>query len=200
MSKVLIILGTCLAIAFFGGFAWQQAEKSSNEDDAAHHNSVATTLENAVADGVESGNLLGQYVQTGDESLLPQMQAATDEGVRQLTAAITEADGDPNGFVQTGTSLVQRSGEVVALRQSGDVAGAAAALTAISEEFGAFVEAQQAFIASERATATASTASADDAGTLSTWFLLAGAFLSLGVAGGVGVSLLRRSPAGPVPA
>jgi hypothetical protein len=133
MSKTLLILGTCLAIALFGGFAWQQAEKNSSEDDAAHHEEVASTLDNAVADGVEAGNLLGQYVQTGDETLLAQMQAKTDDGVRKLTAAITEA-GDPNSFVQTGSSIVQRSGEIIALRQAGDVAGAGAALTALGEE------------------------------------------------------------------
>ncbi len=204
MSKVLIILGTCVAIAFFGGFAWQQAEKNSNEDDAARHERVASTLDSAVADGVEAGNLMTQYVQTGDETLLPQMQARADDGVRKLTAAITEADGDPNSFVATGSSIIQRTGEIIALRQAGDVAGAGAALTALGTEFTAFVQAQQAFIASERDAAAASSASADDAGQLATWFLLAGAFASLAVAGGIGVSVFRRKgregPAGAVPA
>lgn len=200
MSKAVIILGVCLAVACFGAFAWQQSEKSSKEDKAATHESVATTLDGAVADGLEAGAILSQYVGNGDPALLPQMQAKTDDGVRKLTAAITEADGDPNSFVQTGSAIVQRSGEVIALRQAGQVEAAGAALLTLSEEFTVFVTAQQEFIAEERAKARAATADADDAAQLASWFLVAGVGALVVAAGGLGVSLARRSPAGRVPA
>jgi CHASE3 domain sensor protein len=200
MWKLFLILGACLAVAFFAAFVWQQTEKNSREDEANKHAEIATNLEAAVADGLGAGTTLSEYVQTGNPELLPVMQAKSDEGVRQLTAAITAAGSDPNGFVKTGSAIVQRSGEVIALRQAGDVPGAGAALQALSNHFGTFVQQQRDFIAQEREAAAASRASADDANQLSTWFMIAGAIISLAVAGGAAVSVFRRKRPLPLPA
>jgi len=200
MWKLLLILTTCLAITFFGAFLWQQTEKNSREDEANKHDEIATKLETAVADGLGAGTTLTEYVQSGNPELLPAMQAKSDEGVRQLTAAITAAGSDPNGFVKTGSVIVQRSGEVIALRQAGDVPGAGAALQGLTNDFGTFVQQQRDFIAQERQAAAASRASADDANQLSTWFIIAGAVAGLAAAGGVAVSVFRRKPAVPLPA
>lgn len=202
MSKIVFALGACIALTLFAGFVWQNDEQKSKEAEAANHLTVATTLEAAVSDGVAAGTLLTQYVQTGDEALLAQMQAKTDEGVRGLTEALTLAGQDPNSFLQTGSQIVQRSGEVIALRQSGDVASAGASLTALGEDFAAFVAVQQEFIASERTIAAESTASADDAGQLAEMFLLAAGGVLIIVVLSAGVAILRRNeePAGTVPA
>jgi hypothetical protein len=200
MWKLLLVLTACLAIASFGAFLWQQTEKNSREDEASKHAEIATTLEAAVADGLGAGATLSEYVQTGNPDLLTAMQAKSDEGVRQLTAAITAAGSDPNGFVKTGAVIVQRSGEVIALRQAGDVPAAGAALQGLANDFATFVQQQRDFIAQERQAAAASTASADDANQLSTWFIIAGAVISLAAAGGAVVSVFRRKPAVPLAA
>ena len=200
MWKLLLVLTACLAIASFGAFLWQQTEKNSREDEASKHAEIATKLEAAVADGLGAGTILTEYVQTGNPELLPAMQTKSDGGVRNLTAAITAAGSDPNGFVKTGSAIVQRSGEVIALRQAGDVAGAGAALQALAAEFATFVQQQRGLIAQERQAAAASTASADDANQLSTWFIIAGVVTSLAAAGGVVVSVFRPKPAVPLAA
>jgi hypothetical protein len=204
MSKALLIAGAALAVVFFAGFAYQQSEESSKNNEAKDHLAVASTLELAVQDGVAAGALLTTYVETGDEALLPQMQDKTDQGVRGLTSAITQAGGDPNSFVQTGSQIVQRSGEVIALRQAGDVAGAAAVLTTLGEDFTAFIALQQEYIADERAESASATASADDAGQLASWFLAAAIALTIGVTAGAAIAIVRRSrghhPAGAVSA
>src|SRR3989454_3693533 len=200
MWKLVLILTACLAIASFGAFLWQQTEKNSREDAASKHAEIATMLEAAVADGLGAGTILTEYVQTGNPELLPAMQTQSDGGVRNLTAAITAAGSDPNGFVKTGSVIVQRSGEVIALRQAGDVAGAGAALQALGNDFGSFIQQQRAFIAEERLAAAESKASADNADQLSNFFLIAGAVTSLAVAGGVAISVFRRKPAVALPA
>ena len=98
MWKLFVILGACLAVAFFAAFVWQQTEKNSREDEANKHDEIATNLEAAVADGLGAGTTLSEYVQTGNPELLPVMQAKSDEGVRQLTAAITAAGSGTAGF------------------------------------------------------------------------------------------------------
>ena len=200
MWKLVLIVASFLAIAFFVAFVWQQSEKSSREDDATKHTEIATTLETAVSDGLETGTVLSEYVQTGNPTLLATMQAKSDEAVRKLTAAMTAAGSDPNGFVKTGSVIVQRSGQVIALRQAGDAAGAGAALQALGNDFGSFVQQQRAFIAEERLAAAESKASADNADQLSNFFMIAGAVTSLAVAGGVAILVFRRKPAVALPA
>jgi CHASE3 domain sensor protein len=199
MWKLFLILGAFLAIAFFGAFLWQQTEKSSHQDEATKHAEIATTLEAAVTDGLDAGANLSEYVQTGNPALLAPMQAKSDDAVSKLTAAITAAGSDPNGSVKTGSVIVQRSGEVIALRQAGDVQGAGAALQALSSDFSSFEQLQRDFIAQERQASDASRASADDANQLSTWFMIAGAVTGLAVAGGVAASVLRRKSSVPLP-
>ncbi len=202
MSKVVFALSACIALTLFAGFVWQNDKQKSEEAAAENHLTVASTLDKAVSDGVEAGAILTQYVQTGDAALLPQMQAKTDDGVRGLTEALTLAGRDPGSFIQTGSQIVQRSGEVIALRQSGDVAGAGAVLTALGEDYAAFIAVQQEFIQSERTIAAESTASADDAGQLSELLLLAAGGVMVIVVCSAIVSVLRREeePAGTVPA
>lgn len=184
---------SCLAVALFIGlFAWQKSVQSGHEDDAQRHLEVASMIQEAEADGVAAGEILQQYVQTGDETLLPQMQARTDAGVRKLTAALDLAGSDPNNFVQQGSQIVQAAGQIVAIRQSGDVQGAAAALTELSNGFQAFIGAQDEFVQDQRALADQSTQKAEDAQALAAWFAIAAAVVGFTLVGGASVVLIRR--------
>ena len=200
MWKLLLVLTACLAIASFGASSGSKLRRIPVKTRPASTLKSQPMLEAAVADGLGAGTILTEYVQTGNSEILPAMQTKSDGGVRNLTAAITAAGSDPNGFVKTGSVIVQRSGEVIALRQAGDVAGAGAALQALAADFATFVQQQRDLIAQERQAAAASTASADDANQLSTWFIVAGVVTSLAAAGGVVVSVFRRKPAVPLAA
>lgn len=180
--RLLLIGGACTAIVLLGLFAWQKAEQSSYESDAESHQKVATTLQTAVDEGTAAGDVLTNYVATGDESLLADLQEHSDKGVRELTAAVTEADGDPNNYVQTGAEVIQRAGEVVARRQSGDIDSATTALLALSEDYTAFVQLQQETIQAEHAAAVDATDSANQAEDLARWFLAG--------AGGIGLAVV----------
>jgi hypothetical protein len=121
------------------------------------------------------------------------MQAKTDSGVRQLTTAISMAGGDPNQFVQQGGAFVQAAGRVVALRQAGDIQGAATALSQIAAEFDAFIAAQDQFVAAEQASAATAISEADDAEEAATWIALAIAADMIAVLALLAIVLLRKS-------
>jgi hypothetical protein len=191
--RALIIGGCALALTLLAAFAWQASVHSSRSDDADRHVEVAALIKSAEADGAAAGQLLQQYVETGDESLLPQMQAKTDSGIRQLTTAIALAGGDPDQFVQQGGAFVQAAGRVVALRQAGDIAGAATALSQIATEFEAFVAAQDSFVASEEASAVSANNEAEDAENAATWIAIAIAADMLAVLCMLAIVLVRRS-------
>jgi hypothetical protein len=103
-----------------------------------------------------------------------------------LTAAVQAVGSDPNGFVNKGAQLIQVSGQVIALRQSGDVAGAAKLLSDLSPQFNAFIATQDQVVASEQAAAASSLSSADNAKTATIWLaILAGVYGAVIVAGGL---------------
>jgi hypothetical protein len=191
--RALAIAGCCLALVLLAAFAWQLSVHSSRSDDADRHKEVASLITSAQADGTAAGEFLRQYVETGDQALLPQMQEKTDAGVRQLTSAIALAGGDPDQFVQQGGAFVQAAGQVVALRQAGDIQGAATALGQIATEFETFIAAQDAFVADEEASAASAISEADNAETAATWLALATAADMLAVVVLLAVVLLRRS-------
>jgi hypothetical protein len=191
--RILIIAGCCLALVLLAAFAWQASVHSSRSDDADRHLEVAALIVSAEADGTAAGDLLRRFVETGDATLLPEMQAKTDSGVRQLTTAISMAGGDPNQFVQQGGAFVQAAGRVVALRQAGDIQGAATALSQIAAEFDAFIAAQDQFVAAEQASAATAISEADDAEEAATWIALAIAADMIAVLALLAIVLLRKS-------
>lgn len=188
----LLVPGCAILLVLVGAIAYQKRVEDDKNGEAKDHAAVAAMIQSAEADGAAAGELLQQYVATGDVSLLPEMQAKTDSGVLQLTTAINEAGGDPGGFVQQGAALVAASGQVVALKQTGDTEGAVAALTELSATYAAFIDTQDQFIASEQAQAAAAEADADEAGDSAVWLAAAAAVIGLAVVGGTLIGVLRR--------
>jgi hypothetical protein len=189
----ILVVGGCFVFAvLMAAFVFQRNERSDHNREAQEYLAVAELIESAEADGIAASTLLQEYVATGDESLLPEMQALTDSGVQKLTTAISQAGEDPGGFVQTGAELVQAGGQIIALRQTGDTQGAIGAMTELSTEFSAFVVAQDEFIAANRAEAAASQDSADSAETLGTIFLVAAIAVGGAVVAGASLAIRRR--------
>jgi len=188
----LFIAGCGLVLALLGGAVWQKSVHDSKADEAASHARVASLIQSAEAEGKAAGDVLKQYVESGDETLIPQMQAHSDNGVRQLTAAISTAGSDPNGFLDEGAKLTVAVGQIVAMRQTGDVAGAAAALQKLSEEFSAFIASQDAFVSSEQEKAASASDSADGAETLARWLALSAGVTGLVLVLGTSVVVVRK--------
>ncbi|MEO8457733.1 MAG: hypothetical protein ABI559_07980 [Chloroflexota bacterium] len=187
-------LGCLVMAALVMGSLWQAGIHHNDLTDAQTHDNVAVALQSAENEGKASSQILQSYVATGDQTLIAQAQAHTQSGVQQLTSAIALSGGaDPNGFVAKGQQLVQVSGQVIALRQTGDIQGATSLLTDLSPQFNAFITAQDQVIANEHQAAADNRSSADSAKTLTFWLaVLAGVVGFAMVAGGVYV--VTRAP------
>ncbi len=171
---------------------WQAVVHNSQVNDAQTHDQTAAAFQSAEQEGQTAATLLESYVATGDATLIPQIQTHTANGGQQLTAAIQALGSDPGGFADKAGQMVQASGQVVALRQGGDVAGAASLLTDLSPQFQQFVSAQDAVITSEQQAAADARSSADNAGSAAVGLAIVAGIFGLGIVIG-GLVLVGRS-------
>jgi CHASE3 domain sensor protein len=200
---IIAVALACLVLAVMTmATLWQAAVHHSLANDAQTHANTAALFVSAETEAKTSSQLVQQYVVSGDATLIPQVQAHTQAGVQQLTSAIQLAGSDPNGFIDTGSLMVQAGGKAIALRQSGDVQGAVALLTGASAQFNAYIAAQDQFIASEQAASASALSSADNAKTATIWLaIFAGVYGAVIVAGGLVVvsRSARRGAVGTAP-
>lgn len=200
---IIAVALACLVLAVMTmATLWQAAVHHSKANDAQTHANTAALFQGAETEGKTAGALTQQYVATGDTTLVPQIQAHTQAGVQQLTTAVQSVGSDPNGFVDKGAQMVQVSGQVIALKQSGDAAGAAKLLSDLSPQFNSFVAAQDQVVASEQAASASALSSADNAKTATIWLaIFAGVFGAVIVAGGLVVvsRSARRGAVGAAP-
>jgi hypothetical protein len=194
------VIGVCVVAVLFAASLWQGDTKQSKIDEAESSLLTASLIGDAQAEAATAGALLNEYVVSGDETLIPEIQSHTANGVQALSSAIGEAGGDENGFLGQGTSVVESLSQIIALRQTGDVQAAAAALEQLSPGFEALNADLDAFVASERADAAAATSSADDANTTASWLAIGAgslaAVMALGAVVFVVGNLRRRDTVG----
>jgi hypothetical protein len=188
----LLAAGCGLFAVLLVSFVYAKDAQNQKSDEASERLEIAGLITSAEADGVESSQLLQEYVATGDQALLLEMQAATDTGVLQLTEAISLAGEDPNRFVERGAGLVQSAGEVIALRQTGDVQGAVTRLTELSPVFEEFIAQQDAYVDSQEAAAASALDTADNAETAATWLLVSAIIVGAVVLAAAFVGIRRR--------
>jgi hypothetical protein len=176
----------CLTAVFLGAAFWQHNQANSKLDDADAHDASASLFQQAEAEGTEAGNLMQQYVASGDATLVPQINDHTSAGVTLLTSAVAQSGVDAQTFLDGGTALVQAEGQIIALRQAGDVQGAITGLQQLSTQFQQFVDSQDSVVASEQAAAAAARDDSDQADTLSGWMIVGSAVFAMGaVASGI---------------
>lgn len=194
------VIGVCVVAVLFAASLWQGDTKQSKIDEAESSLLTASLIGDAQAEAATAAALLNEYVVSGDETLIPEIQSHTANGVQALSSAIGEAGGDENGFLGQGTSVVESLSQIIALRQTGDVQAAAAALEQLSPGFEALNADLDAFVASERADAAAATSSADDANTTASWLAIGAgslaAVMALGAVVFVVGNLRRRDTVG----
>ena len=144
-GAIIAVALSCLVLAVLTmGTLWQASVHHNLVADAQTHDQTAALFQSSETEGKTASQLTQNYVATGDATLIPQIQAHAATGVQQLTAAVQAVGSDPNGFVDKGAQLVTASGQVIALRQSGDAAGAASLISDLSPQFKAFIAAQDA--------------------------------------------------------
>lgn len=205
-TPVALLLGAVIFTVFIAGYAWQNSERDSKLDEGAAHAAAAVHLQNASAEGAIAADLLRAYVAEGDETLIPRIQEQSTAGVTSLTQAIASSGTDEmRQLAVVGGGLAERAGTVIGLRQTGDVAGAAAALEELGPTFDDFGASLQSSIDTELREAASLGNSADDTERTAAWLLitaLASGFATISVLlWVVGRSLWkRRAPESPSPA
>ena len=141
-----------------------------------------------------SGSLLKQYVTSGDQASHPADASPQPDGrgPADLCDFREEASADPNGFLDQGSKLVVATGQIVALRQAGDVKGAADGLTKLSDQFKLLTAAQNdswhLSSRERRLRRTAPTAPS----TTARWLAVSAAALGLAIVFGTSVVVVRK--------
>lgn len=190
---IIAAIASCLVLAaLIAGTLWQASVNHSKANDAQTHANTVALFVSAETEAKTASQLVQQYVGSGDVTLIPQVQAHTQAGVKLLTSAIQSAGSDPNGFIDTGSLMVQAGGKAIALRQSGDVQGAVALLTGSSPQFNAYIAAQDQVVASEQQAAVSAQSSADTASTATMWLAIIGGVFGAAIVVG-GLVLVTRS-------
>ena len=162
---------------------WQSGIQDSKLGDAEPHAARAALLDQAGREGASSVDLLRQYVASGDTSLLVQMQSHSTIAIKSLTqAASPGGGGELDAITLGGQSLAVSAGQVVALRQGGDVAGANAALEGITPTLNQLSIALQNATSQEQQEVSSLHASADNAGQVASWLRAAAIAIGLGAA------------------
>ena len=187
-----VVLCCIITVALAVGAFWQNGVASSKVDDAEGYESSAALFRQAEGEGQQAGTLLQEYVATGDATLIPQINEHTSAGVTSLTAAIQESGIDGTAFIEGGSQLVQGEGQIIALRQAGDVQSAIAGLQQLSTQFEEFLAVQTAVITSQDAAAVTARDDAETADALTSWMVIGAAVFAIGAAAS-GILHIRRT-------
>lgn len=192
IGLIAVILCGVITLAFAGAAFWQNGVANSKVDDAESNEAAASLFKQAEGEGQQAGTLLQEYVATGDATLIQQINEHTSAGVTLLTAAVQESGVDGAPFLEAGSQLVQAEGQIIALRQSGDVQSAIAGLQQLSTQFEAFVTTQNAVIASEEAAGVTARDDAKTADSLTSLMVIGAAVFAIGAVAS-GILHIRRT-------
>lgn len=168
---------------------WQGNVHKSDTSAMESHSTTAAFLQGAGTEAGIAAPLVRQYVETGDATLIPQIQDHAALAVKSLTNAINEGGvADLSGIAAEGGSVAEGLGQVIALRQAGDVQGAAAALEQLSPAFEKVTAELEQAVTLELQEVSSLQSSADKADDAASWLLIAS--IVWGAALGVGVTAL----------
>lgn len=185
-----------ILIGVVAGSAWQEHTHRSDLAELESHSTIASLLQEAQADAGTAALLLQRFVISGEEYLPPEVQTHAAGAVESLNEAV--AQGAPPGVDEIavgGTALAEGADQVIALRQSGDIEGAAAAMEEIVPVFREFRYALEDFAEQELDQVSALRSSADRNGTIALWLLVisggAGAIVGLAASTLIAHSIFR---------
>jgi len=184
----LTIAGIVLAV-LVAATVWQGSVHRSDTSAAESHSTTAAFLQGAGMEAGVAAPLVRQYVETGDVTLIPQIQQHATAAVESLTGAISEGSVvDLNPIAVEGGRVADGLGQVIALRQAGDVQGAVAALEQLSPAFEKVTTELEGAVTLELQETSNLQSSADKADDAASWLLIAS--IVWGAALGIGVTTL----------
>ena len=174
-----------VVVAVVAGSAWLVREYQSDTRAMQQHANSASLLEQAEADMGLAALLIQRYVVVGDESGVPEIQAAAGAVSTDLEAAVRleQARGDDpvqlaalQKISTNGNALVEAAGQMVALRQSGQQGQSLQAMEAVVKPFTEFRLALDAAAATEIAKVASLQQQADETGDTAFWLLVISGF------------------------
>jgi len=176
---------------------WQGNVHKSDTSAMESHSTTAAFLQGAGTEAGIAAPLLLQYVETGDAKLIPEIQDHATLAVKSLTNAINQGGvADLNPIAVEGGRVAEGLAQIIALRQAGDVQGAAAALGQLSPAFAKVTAELEQAVTLELQEVSSLQSSADKADDAASWLLIAsivwGAALGAGVAVLVARSMFGR--------
>ena len=116
--------------------AWQANVHSSHTAEMESRTSTVSLLEEVAEEAGIAATLLQQYVAEGDEALIPEIQSHSNVAFGTLTEAAAQSDTAGIGEIAVDSAgLTDGAVQIIALRLSGDVQGAAAALVELAPAF-----------------------------------------------------------------
>ncbi|MEE8347312.1 MAG: hypothetical protein V3S20_08200 [Dehalococcoidia bacterium] len=194
-----------LGIIMIAAAAFSVRQASVHNSDLDEMESRTTTVSQLQDVQEESGiaaTLLQQYVAEGDATLIPEIQSHSNVAMGMLTEAAAQSDSAGIGEIAVaGAGLAEGATQIVGLRLSGDVQGAAAALEEVTPAFEEFNLGFAALTEQELQKIDALQSRADRASDLARWSLIvtaaAGATLGFAVLVLIARSLIRRRASRP---
>ena len=180
LSGIGLIVVILVAVA--AGFAWQVSEHRSTTDALQDHAEITFLLLDARANAESAAASVQRYVLVGDEviaarndaTLLSVIDESTTTALDDLTRALAleKAQGDEEAvavltaILVEATALVQGAGQLIALRETDNIAEATAVYEGLVPEFREFESKINELADQERAQAVALRSEAHQAGTL----------------------------------
>ncbi len=196
-GRWLIIGGfALLGIIMIAAAAVSVRQASVHSSHTANMESRTTTVSMLQDVEEESGiaaTLLQEYVAEGDATLIPEIQSHSNAAIGTLTEAAAQSDAAGiDEIAVDGAGLAEGAAQIIALRLSGDVQGAAAALEEVAP---AFEELNLGFVAiteQELLEVDALQGKADTASDMARWSLIVAA-AAVATLGFVTLALIARS-------
>jgi hypothetical protein len=180
----------------------QASVRSSHTADMESRTTTVSMLQDVEEESAIAATLLLQYVADGDDTLIPEIQSHSSAAIGTLTeaAALSDAAGIDEIAVD-GAALAEGAAQIIALRLSGDVQGAAAALEGAVPAFEELNLGFAEITEQELLEVDALQGRADRASDMSRWSLIisaaAGATLGFATLALVARSLIRRRASRP---
>ncbi len=159
--------------------AWLARKHQANLDEMEQYTAVADLLQDAQIGSGTTATFLYGYVTTGNEELLPTINASlamSDANIGEALARETARDGalvaDLTAIKTTRSTLTAGTHEMVSLVKAGEVDAAAAMLEATAPGYSEWVLQLTSAVKYEQEQASALKSQADRAGDLAFWLLV----------------------------
>ncbi len=114
----------------------QASVHSSHTADMESRTTTVSMLQDVEVEAGIAATLLQQYVAEGDDTLIPEIQTHSSAAIGTLTEAAAQSDAAGiDEIAADGAALAEGAAQIIALRLSGDVQGAVAALEGVAPAF-----------------------------------------------------------------